>query len=105
LSAGNGTKPLRLPPCPAVKALQAPLGLPPLGEPPDEPDDEPPEPPALPPPLLEPALDPALEDDAELVVAVRVVPLQADTSKAAIISRANGRFGFIVRGALHTHRT
>ena len=95
LSAGNGTKPLRLPPCPVVKALHAALGLPPPGEPPDEPEDEPPEPPALPPPLLEPALDPAFEEDAELFVAVRVVPLHAEISKAAIVSKANGRFGCI----------
>jgi hypothetical protein len=79
-------------------ALHAPLGLPPPGEPPepdDEPEEEPPAPPAFPPPLLEPALDPAFEEDEELFVAVRVVPLQAEISKAAVISKANGRFGFI----------
>jgi hypothetical protein len=82
-------------------ALHAPLGLPPPGEPPDEPEDEPAEPPALPPLLLEPELDPALEEeDAEVLVAVRVVPLQAEISKAAIISKANGRFGFMATNAI-----
>jgi len=61
----------------------------------------------LPPPLLEPELEPplvpALEEGEEFFVLV--VPPQADTKKATIISKANGRFEFIVARAPRHRRS